>query len=277
MYMENKALVFGLLLIGLFAAGVYAQGPKGQGQMCAQVITYAENPETGEVIAFPTPCSVPEGWETVPNRPITINQGEPNMGKTGTGQGEGSQYGQGNQYDRSNGNGTNSNNTNEAGRSTDFVRVFVYDAGKPINAAGILIKDGIVADFTMGHVLNLKGEGDYTLMVLAMGYPVTTLEVSAGVYVIDLSNNTTISSDLGDVRACTGMGPKISAEQAKNRVRSKFGEIKEVLGQVRLEFKDCKALYKMRVKRQMRLFGAIPLPFDEEVEVKVDAETGEVN
>ncbi|MCK5373060.1 MAG: hypothetical protein KAJ20_01880, partial [Candidatus Aenigmarchaeota archaeon] len=33
--------------------------------ICAQVITPAENPETGECREFPTPCDVPEGWVTV--------------------------------------------------------------------------------------------------------------------------------------------------------------------------------------------------------------------
>ncbi len=32
---------------------------------CAAVITPARNPATGEVVEFPTPCDVPEGWERV--------------------------------------------------------------------------------------------------------------------------------------------------------------------------------------------------------------------
>lgn len=32
---------------------------------CAQVITPAINPKTGERKEFPTPCDVPEGWQTV--------------------------------------------------------------------------------------------------------------------------------------------------------------------------------------------------------------------
>lgn len=36
------------------------------GEVCIQVITYAKNPKTGEVKSFPTPCDVPEGWETAP-------------------------------------------------------------------------------------------------------------------------------------------------------------------------------------------------------------------
>lgn len=34
-------------------------------EMCVQVITPAKNPDTGEVVDFPTPCDVPEGWEVV--------------------------------------------------------------------------------------------------------------------------------------------------------------------------------------------------------------------
>ncbi|MEK7458830.1 MAG: hypothetical protein AAB663_00295 [Patescibacteria group bacterium] len=32
-------------------------------EICAQIITPATNPDTGEVVDFPTPCDVPEGWE----------------------------------------------------------------------------------------------------------------------------------------------------------------------------------------------------------------------
>lgn len=35
--------------------------------ICAQVITPARNPETGEIREFPTPCDVPEGWEVIQN------------------------------------------------------------------------------------------------------------------------------------------------------------------------------------------------------------------
>lgn len=35
------------------------------GKSCARVVTPAWNPETGELNDFPTPCDVPEGWETV--------------------------------------------------------------------------------------------------------------------------------------------------------------------------------------------------------------------
>lgn len=35
------------------------------GELCAQVITHAQNPDTGDVHEYPTPCDVPEGWEVV--------------------------------------------------------------------------------------------------------------------------------------------------------------------------------------------------------------------
>jgi len=35
--------------------------------LCAQVITPARNPDTGEIQEFPTPCDVPEGWEIIQN------------------------------------------------------------------------------------------------------------------------------------------------------------------------------------------------------------------
>jgi hypothetical protein len=31
--------------------------------VCAQVITSAFNPRTGEIREYPTPCDVPEGWQ----------------------------------------------------------------------------------------------------------------------------------------------------------------------------------------------------------------------
>ncbi|MEM4366892.1 MAG: hypothetical protein QW035_02055 [Candidatus Anstonellales archaeon] len=258
--MEAKTMFLGLLLLGFFTAGLSAQGPYGQGA-CAQVITYAENPSTGGVEAFPTPCDVPKGWKTVSGPKGSLGDGQKNQGSAGGGQGNGLQ-GQ---------DGTSN------GASSDFIRVFVYDAGNPVNAIGVLLKDGIVVDATMGHRLNLKGEGEYTLMVIAVGYPIKTLDVSAGDYTIDLSSNTIQSAEAGSMQVCANTGPQMSAEQAKNRVRSKFGELKDIVGQVRLEFKDCKALYKMKVRKQMRLFGVLPIPFDEELEVAVDAQTGEVS
>jgi hypothetical protein len=41
--------------------------PAPQGAFCAQVITPAVNPETGDIVEYPTPCDVPEGWEVIQN------------------------------------------------------------------------------------------------------------------------------------------------------------------------------------------------------------------
>ncbi|MBY0538895.1 hypothetical protein K2P56_00480 [Patescibacteria group bacterium] len=38
-----------------------------EGEFCAQVITPARNPETGDIQEFPTTCSVPDGWERIEN------------------------------------------------------------------------------------------------------------------------------------------------------------------------------------------------------------------
>ncbi|OQW92587.1 MAG: hypothetical protein BWK78_01260 [Thiotrichaceae bacterium IS1] len=40
-----------------------AQSENG-GQMCADVITYGKNPNTGEWQTFSTPCAVPQGWQS---------------------------------------------------------------------------------------------------------------------------------------------------------------------------------------------------------------------
>ncbi|MBI2597405.1 hypothetical protein HYW41_04570 [Candidatus Daviesbacteria bacterium] len=39
--------------------------PSSVDQICAQVITPAKNPKTGECKEFGTPCDVPEGWKKV--------------------------------------------------------------------------------------------------------------------------------------------------------------------------------------------------------------------
>jgi len=38
--------------------------PSGGEEICAQVISYGENPDTGECQLFPTPCDVPDGWQS---------------------------------------------------------------------------------------------------------------------------------------------------------------------------------------------------------------------
>jgi len=45
--------------------GEVVQGFEGDGELCAQVLTDARNPQTGEIQTFPTPCAVPEGWDTL--------------------------------------------------------------------------------------------------------------------------------------------------------------------------------------------------------------------
>lgn len=53
----------GLLALALAVVLGLALVPAVQAQeVCIQVITFAENPDTGECIAFPTPCDVPQGW-----------------------------------------------------------------------------------------------------------------------------------------------------------------------------------------------------------------------
>lgn len=38
------------------------QGNTGDDIFCIQLITPAKNPETNEIVDFPTPCDVPDGW-----------------------------------------------------------------------------------------------------------------------------------------------------------------------------------------------------------------------
>ena len=47
------------------AGGTCVTGGGRSGEICAQVITRARNPQTGEERDFPTPCSVPAGWEII--------------------------------------------------------------------------------------------------------------------------------------------------------------------------------------------------------------------
>ncbi len=80
----SKNLIIGVLVVALIGVGVVtfwpslSQAPAPEGQtatttedentaICAQVITPARNPDTGEIREFPTPCDVPEGWETIEN------------------------------------------------------------------------------------------------------------------------------------------------------------------------------------------------------------------
>lgn len=59
-----------LALAFLFAVGFiyqmeYAGKDDERAQICIQVVTKARNPYTGETKEFPTPCDVPQGWETI--------------------------------------------------------------------------------------------------------------------------------------------------------------------------------------------------------------------
>jgi len=66
-----KQVSIALLLILLFTPlGVIAE-TDSNGKICADVITYGKNPETGEWQAFPTPCDVPTDWESSPIKPPT--------------------------------------------------------------------------------------------------------------------------------------------------------------------------------------------------------------
>lgn len=45
---------------------------------CAQVMTPAVNPDTGDIKEFPTPCDVPKGWEVIQNDiPTGIDESGP--------------------------------------------------------------------------------------------------------------------------------------------------------------------------------------------------------
>ncbi len=50
-----------------FFALAPSDAPRGgqSSDVCIQVITDARDPETGDVHTFPTPCDVPEGWDTL--------------------------------------------------------------------------------------------------------------------------------------------------------------------------------------------------------------------
>jgi hypothetical protein len=57
------ALFAVVALLGAMSMPVFA----GKGHdVCTQVITFAENPDTGVCVAFSTPCAVPAGWVLCP-------------------------------------------------------------------------------------------------------------------------------------------------------------------------------------------------------------------
>ena len=61
--MKNILIIVILLAVAGGVWWYFSNSSEDTGEVCAQVITEARNPETGEVKEFPTPCDVPEGWE----------------------------------------------------------------------------------------------------------------------------------------------------------------------------------------------------------------------
>jgi hypothetical protein len=57
------ALAFVLLSVLSLPSTSSADCPRKRfSGICAQVITYAINPQTGECCVYPNPCVVPDGW-----------------------------------------------------------------------------------------------------------------------------------------------------------------------------------------------------------------------
>lgn len=72
----NKILGYGLAIVVILVGGYYAftyySGLYSDDLGCAQVITDARDPVTGEVRTFPTPCNVPDGWEVLETDEVQI-------------------------------------------------------------------------------------------------------------------------------------------------------------------------------------------------------------
>jgi len=72
-YMGPTVLILAFILAYLFFADgfglwpfhIFDEAGRKDDQICAQVITPAQNSETGEIREFPTPCDVPDGWEAL--------------------------------------------------------------------------------------------------------------------------------------------------------------------------------------------------------------------
>lgn len=75
-----KNVIIVVLLVAVALLGYHAWLPtadaptktqpvveKSVDTICAQVITPARDPKTGEITEFPTPCDVPKGWELIEN------------------------------------------------------------------------------------------------------------------------------------------------------------------------------------------------------------------
>ncbi len=56
-----------LIIVSVYYLNSYLKeiNPPRDSQICAQIITSARNPKTGDCTVFPTPCDVPDGWEQV--------------------------------------------------------------------------------------------------------------------------------------------------------------------------------------------------------------------
>ena len=66
LYLSNNDKMYLLRIIGEAGDKILSSFKFTQtGKVCAQVITPAKNLKTGECKYFGTPCSVPEGWESL--------------------------------------------------------------------------------------------------------------------------------------------------------------------------------------------------------------------
>ena len=71
----GKNLIIGALLVAVSGLAYINYFPQKAAEVpiqeneeqCAQVVTPARNPETGDIREFPTPCDVPDSWELIQN------------------------------------------------------------------------------------------------------------------------------------------------------------------------------------------------------------------
>ena len=64
----KKAFLVILLLLILGCQQAIKKDIVQDVQVCAQVITYAQNPKTNTCDEFSTPCNVPKGWKACENK-----------------------------------------------------------------------------------------------------------------------------------------------------------------------------------------------------------------
>ena len=71
-----------LSAVDSFSTELYADELVGEQEVCAQVITSATNPDTGDCMDYPTPCDVPEGWTVVEScsKGDVIDESQPQSG-----------------------------------------------------------------------------------------------------------------------------------------------------------------------------------------------------